>query len=151
MQGAGEGCGPCPEKRTAEFEGKRIEVCPHKPPTVDGKPVEISGAVIDEANRLQAALSRDEKRLAFIGGLCAKAETSHLKKIEALVILQGTLAEMLAQTIPGLVEEAEKVEPGSIARFNADLMVEIAKEVQAEALRVIDHAMANSKLIVVPR
>jgi hypothetical protein len=127
MSGAGN-CGPCPNKKS-----------------------EITGVILDEAKDIQAALSRDERRLAFIGGLCAKAEVSHLKKIEALVILQGTLAEMLSQTIPGLQEEADKVEPGSIARFNADLMVEIAKEVQREALNVIDHAMANSKLIIMPR
>lgn len=93
----------------------------------------------------------DERRLAFVGGLYAKAEVRHLRKIDALVILQATLAEMLDNTIPGLQEEADKVEPGSIARFNADLMVEMAKELRIEALRAVDHAMANSTLVVVPR
>lgn len=112
---------------------------------------EISGVVIDERHEAHLYNSHEERRLAFVGGLYAKAEVRHLRKIDALVILQATLAEMLDNTIPGLQEEADKVEPGSIARFNADLMVEMAKELRIEALRAVDHAMANSTLVVVPR
>jgi hypothetical protein len=107
--------------------------------------------IAGEAEKITAALSLSDKRLAFVGGLYAKAEVSHLKRIEALVILQATLAEMLHEMIPGLKAEAEKIEPGSISRANALLMVEIAEELHREAVLSVDHAMKNSRLIVVPR
>lgn len=94
---------------------------------------------------------QEERRLAFVGALYAKAETSHLKRVDALLILQATLAEMLVPAIEGLKLEASHIQPGSIARVNADLMVEIAEELRTEALKVVDHAMANTRLVLVPR
>lgn len=166
-QGAGSGCEPCAHKRVATFEGKRIEACPHKPPTVDGVPIDILGIeprpprsareavdriVIDEGDVIDVALKKlGDSRLAFVGALYAKAETSYLKRIDALLILQATLAEMLVPAIEGLKMERDAIEPGSIPRHNADLMIEIAEELRAEALRIVDHHMANSRLVVVPR
>lgn len=114
---------------------------------------EPTGVVLDEAQKIERALNEgiNEKRMIYIGALYAKAETSHLRRVDALIILQATLAEMLVPAIEGLKLEAAQIEEGTIPRFNADLMVEIAEELRKEALRVVDHAVANSKLIIVPK
>lgn len=121
QSGAGN-CGPCPNK-------------------------------LDDAAKIERQINEriGEDRQTFIGALYAKAETSHLKRIEALVILQATLAEMLVPAIEGLKLEEAQIEPGSIARANAALFVEMAEELRTEALKVVDHYMANCRLVVVPR
>lgn len=112
----------------------------------------IKGQMAAEAKDLERGPSpQEEARLAFVGALYAKAESSHLKRSEALIILHATLAEMLVPAIVGLKLEAMRIEPLSIPRHNADLMVEIAEELRAEALKVVDHAMANTRLVIIPR
>lgn len=113
----------------------------------------MSGIVFDEFTDIERQINARiaEDRQTFVGALYAKAETSHLKRVEALVILQATLAEMLVPAVEGLKQEEDKIEPGSIARANAHLMVEIADELRVEALKVVDHYMANCRLVIVPK
>lgn len=115
--------------------------------------VTCGGEIVNrnEAHRCDGPTPKEEARLAFVGALYAKAETSHLKRVDALLILQATLAEMLVPAIEGLKMEARAIEPFSIPRRNADLMIEIAEELRAEALQMVDHAMASTSLILVPR
>jgi hypothetical protein len=113
---------------------------------------EFLGPIIEKAvDEIEKTLSQADRRKAFIGGLYAKAEVSHLKRVEATVILSATFAEMIEQTIPGLEDEEAKLEPGCIARANVALMIEIARAMREESLAMVDAAMASSRLIVVPR
>jgi hypothetical protein len=163
--GCAEGCSHPDHKSEHATEEQVVRALEAMRKVRERNKIEITGVFIDEAKDIEKAsevltaavaareanLNHAEKRLAFIGGLYAKAEVSHLKRVEATVILSATFAEMIEQTIPGLEDEERKLEPGCIARANVALMIEIAKAMHEESLAMVDAAMASSRLIVVPR
>lgn len=91
----------------------------------------------------EAAVKREE----FINGLCKDATGRVLTKEENFIILQGTLAGMLAEVIPGLLKEARQVNEGP-GRTNALAFVEIATELRKEMLAVVDAAIEGQSPLI---
>jgi hypothetical protein len=93
-------------------------------------------------------IGQGEKRQAFMDGLIEKGSTAVLTNQEAFLVLQGTLAEMLTESIKELTSDVEKM-PEGFEKINARTFVEMARSLRNEALRVIDGAMkANTPIVV---
>lgn len=107
----------------------------------------IKGFVVDERrNVLRSGIPQSEARQMYVEGLLEKAQRSCISREEALIILQGILADMLSASIPEIEKDANSGEPGP-AQTNARLLVEIAKETRDEMLKIVDHSMSKRQFV----
>jgi hypothetical protein len=118
---------------------------PHNRALVEDKV--IDGFVVDERkNILRAGIPQSEARQMYVEGLLEKAQRATISREEALIILQGILADMLNTSIPEIEKDANSGEPGP-AQTNARLLVEIAKETRDEMLKIVDHSMEKRQFV----
>lgn len=122
--------------------------CPNHPMTATEAVARTEKAIGEMADEL-SALSDADRMAVYLGGLYEAAETRILSRKESFLILQGTLADMLAAAIPGMAVQAKECAAGP-ARTNALAFVEIAKNMRSEMLGLVHHAMAERSALVMP-